>query len=212
MEIKFSNIVPAPIPKKDIKLSEIWSRDIVFNSNQNYLIYAESGKGKTTFINIIFGKRKDYTGIASINNQDVKSINDKKFSEIRRQNLSIVPQDLGLFPELTLIENIKIKNKISNYKTDHEIQEMIDLLELSGMENRIAGKLSFGQRQRTTIIRALCQDFEFILLDEAFSHLDKRNTDIAWQLITSETNKKQAGIISTSLTSEFDNNLIKLMV
>ena len=212
MEIKFSNIVPAPIPEKDIKLSEIWSRDIVFTSSHKYLIYAESGKGKTTFINIIFGKRKDYTGYASINNIDVKDINDNDFSEIRRNKLSIVPQGLNLFPDLTLLENIKIKNKISNYKTDNEIQEMIDLLELSGMENRMAGKLSFGQRQRTAIIRSLCQDFEFILLDEAFSHLDNRNTDIAWKLIVSEAEKRNAGVICTSLTSEIDNNLIKLMV
>lgn len=212
MEIKFSDIIPAPIPDKDIKLSEIWSRDIVFNSGQKYLIYAESGKGKTTFINIIFGKRKDYNGNAFINDQNIKDIKDTEFSNIRRSKISIVPQGLNLFPDLSLIENIQIKNRISNYKTEAEIQEMIDLLELSGMENRKAGKMSFGQRQRTAIIRALCQNFEFILLDEAFSHLDNRNTKIAWQLITSEADKKHASVISTSLTSEFDNNITKIMV
>ncbi len=212
MEIKFSNIIPAPIPDKDIKTSEIWSRDIAFKSGEKYLIYAESGKGKTTFVNIIFGKRKDYTGNAYIDNQIIKGIKDKDFSEIRRSKISIVPQGLNLFPDLSLIENIRIKNRITNHKSESEIQEMIDLLELSGMENRKAGKMSFGQRQRTAIIRALCQDFDFILLDEAFSHLDKRNTQIAWQLISSEADKKNASVISTSLTSEFDNNITKLMV
>ncbi len=212
MEIEFSNIIPAPIPHKDINKSEIWSRDIVFSSHKNYLIYAESGKGKTTFINIIFGKRNDYTGNAYLNKKLIKEIKDKDFSKIRQSKISIVPQGLYLFPDLTLIENIRIKNKISNHKSESEIHNMIDLLELSGLENRKAAKMSFGQRQRTAIIRALCQDFEFILLDEAFSHLDNRNTDIAWNLITSEAEKKQASVISTSLTSDFDYNITKLMI
>jgi len=59
MEIRFSKIIPIPIPESNIANSEIWNRDLLFEQNNKYLIYADSGKGKTTFVNIIFGLRKD---------------------------------------------------------------------------------------------------------------------------------------------------------
>lgn len=212
MEIKFSNIIPAPIPEKDIKQSEIWGRDFIINPQEKILIYAESGKGKTTFVNIIFGSRKDYSGKLFIDNQDIKDIKPNDLSHIRQFNLSMLPQGLALFDDLSLIENIRIKNRITNYKTEAEIKDMIKLLGLEDLENRKAAKMSFGQRQRTAIIRALCQPFEFILLDEAFSHLDSYNTKIAWKLITNEVEKQKAGVVLTSLSSDFNDELRKYRV
>ncbi len=212
MEIKFSNIIPTPIPDKDILQSEIWGRDVSFTSNNKYLIYAESGKGKTTFSNIIAGFRKDYTGNVFFDNQKIETLNHNRYSKIRQDTLSIVPQGLGLFDNLSLIENIYIKNTITNYKTKEEIQQMINILGLEGLEKRKALKMSFGQRQRTAIIRALCQPFSFIILDEAFSHLDDNNTKIAWQLIVEETKKQKAGVIVTSLSQDFDKDLIKFRI
>lgn len=213
MKIKFSSVIPAPIPEKDIFNSEIWSRDILFESPNKYLIFAESGKGKTTFINIIFGLRKDYSGNVFIDSENIRNLNLDKFAEIRKSQLSIVPQGLMLFNELSLINNIRIKNNITKHYSESKILEMIDLLGLTGLENRLASKLSFGQRQRVAIIRALCQNFSFILLDEAFSHLDDFNVKKAWTLILEEATKQNAGIILTSLKNKFiDNSLIKIKV
>lgn len=212
MEIKFSEVIPAPIPEKDILQSEIWSRDISFNKTNKYLIYADSGKGKTTFVNIIFGIRKDYSGKVFINGNDINNCSLNYFSELHKNTLSIVPQGLFLFHELTMLENINIKNRLQNHLSASRINEMIEKLGLKGFENRKAGKMSFGQRQRVAIIRALCQSFEFLLLDEAFSHLDNKNTQIAWELIKEEADNQHAGIILTSLQKDFENELIKLRV
>ncbi len=212
MEIKFSNIIPAPIPEKDIKQSEIWGRDIILNSNDKFLIHADSGKGKTTFINIIFGTRKDYTGELFINDNNIKDFSQKEISILRKEKISIVPQGLQLFPDLDIIENIQIKNRIQDFKTQEEITNLIKVLGLKGLENRKAAKLSFGQRQRVAVIRALCQSFEFILLDEAFSHLDSTNSGIVFDLICKESESQNAGIILTSLSKEFEEGLIKYRV
>lgn len=212
MEIKFSGVIPAPIPEKDILQSEIWGRDITFNAGENTLIYADSGKGKTTFVNIIFGNRKDFTGDLYINGKNSKNLSLNDYSALHKNMLSIVPQGLLLFPELTAIENINIKNRIQNYQTAERISEMMEILGISGFENRKAGRLSFGQRQRVAIVRALCQSFEYILLDEAFSHLDSTNTLIAWDLIKEEAGKQNAGIILTSLNKEFEKEMKKLRV
>ncbi len=212
MEIKFSGVIPAPIPEKDILQSEIWGRDLTFNPRERTLIYADSGKGKTTFVNVIFGSRKDFTGKLYIDGRDSKSLSINDYSLLRKNAISIVPQGLQLFPELTAIENINIKNRIQNYQTIERITQMMEILGLSGFENRKAGRMSFGQRQRVAIIRALCQSFEFILLDEAFSHLDSTNTQIAWDLIKEEADKQNSGIIVTSLNTEFEKEMKKLRV
>jgi ABC-type multidrug transport system ATPase subunit len=64
--------------------------------------------------------------------------------------------------------------------------------------------LSLGQRQRVAIIRALCQPFDFLLMDEPFSHLDDDNIAILTELIGSEVEKQKAGMILTSLGSEYN--------
>lgn len=212
MEIKFSGVIPAPIPEKDILQSEIWGRDITFPGTDKTLIYADSGKGKTTFINIIYGSRKDFSGDVLIDGVNIKNFSLNQLSDLHKSRLSIVPQGLLLFPELTMIENINIKNRLQNHLSQSRIAEMTETLGLTGFENRKAGRMSFGQRQRVAIIRALCQRFEFILLDEAFSHLDTTNTNIAWELIKDEAERQKAGIILTSLKQDFESGLNKLRV
>ena len=63
--------------------------------------------------------------------------------------------------------------------------------------------LSYGQRQRVAIIRALCQPFDFLLLDEPFSHLDEANTEAAFQLIEQVCAEQKAGFILVSLGEKF---------
>ncbi|HRT13902.1 MAG TPA: ATP-binding cassette domain-containing protein [Bacteroidales bacterium] len=210
MEIRFSKIIPIPIPESNIANSEVWNRDLIFKQKNNYLIYADSGKGKTTFVNIILGLRKDYTGNVYIDEKNISNFSINQFSKLRKNHLSIVPQGLQLFSELTVLENINIKNRIQNFKTPKQISEMIYKLGLNGFENKKTAKISFGQKQRVAIIRALCQRFDYILLDEPFSHLDTKNSEIAWDLIKTETEEQNASIIITSLKNDFETNIIKL--
>ena len=62
-----------------------------------------------------------------------------------------------------------------------------------------AGKLSFGQQQRVAFIRALCQPFDFLFLDEPISHLDDDNSRIMGELIIAEAKAQGAGVIATSI-------------
>jgi putative ABC transport system ATP-binding protein len=80
---------------------------------------------------------------------------------------------------------------------------MTQQLGMSAQLNQKTKTLSYGQKQRLAIIRALCQPFEFLLLDEPFSHLDNTNINIAWQLIQTEAKKQNAGIILTSLGNNY---------
>jgi ABC-type Mn2+/Zn2+ transport system ATPase subunit len=72
-------------------------------------------------------------------------------------------------------------------------------LEIDNKWNQVCGLLSMGQQQRVAIIRALCQPFEWLILDEPFSHLDEVNTQRCLKLINEQTDAMQAGFVLTSL-------------
>lgn len=123
----------------------------------------------------------------------------KQWVEIRKHSLSMLFQDLRIFTELTAIENIRLKNNLTGYKTRKEILSLFEALGLSDKLNVKAGKLSFGQQQRVAFIRSLCQPFDFIFLDEPISHLDDNNARIMGELVMEEAGKQGAGIIVTSI-------------
>ncbi len=108
-----------------------------------------------------------------------------------------------LFPKLTLWENIKIKNNLTNFKTDEHILMLIDKLGLSEKKDQLVETLSLGQRQRVSIIRSLCQPFDFLLLDEPFSHLDESNIEILTTILDQELEDQDAGFIMTTLNNEY---------
>jgi putative ABC transport system ATP-binding protein len=124
--------------------------------------------------------------------------------EMRRKELSIVFQGLKLFDDLTAFENIAIKNKLTEHKSENDISEFAKLLGVEEHLSRPVRFLSFGQKQRVAIIRALCQPFKTILLDEPFSHLDLKNSKIAYELLLQESMNNNASIIITSLSENLD--------
>jgi putative ABC transport system ATP-binding protein len=213
MEIILNTLLPYPIAELDISNSEIWNKnEIVIQSSKRILVKAPSGKGKTTLIYIIYGLRSDFTGKVLINNKDNTKINLSQWTNIRRLQLSIVYQGLRLFPELSAIDNILLKNRLTNIYSKEEIIEMAKLLNVFDCLEKPAAHLSFGQQQRIAIIRALCQPFEFLLLDEPFSHLDEDNIKAALNLINDVCNKQNAGFILTSLSDDYDFKFDKVYI
>jgi ABC-type lipoprotein export system ATPase subunit len=108
-------------------------------------------------------------------------------------------QELRLFPELTSWENIQIKNKLTNHLSSKVIRGYFEML---GIADKIDAKvefMSYGQRQRLAIIRALAQPFDFILLDEPISHLDDNNAAVVAQMIKTRLQESGAGLIVTSV-------------
>ncbi|MDR1897603.1 MAG: ATP-binding cassette domain-containing protein [Prevotellaceae bacterium] len=178
---------------------EIWNNDVSFRKGEKYLISASSGRGKSSFLSFVFGERNDFSGDIYFDNQEIKTLRKEEWQNIRKKSLSCVFQGLRLFSDLTALENIRLKNKLTGYKTAEEIDYLIEKAELQDKRNEKAGRLSFGQQQRIATIRALCQPFDFILLDEPFSHLDEKNIEVMTGLINSEIETQNAGMFLCSL-------------
>lgn len=180
--------------------SQIWEEEsFVFQRGCRICLQAESGSGKSSLLSFIFGNRTDYKGRILFNNTDIRTFSIQQWCEIRKTSIALLPQDMRLFPELTVAQNIDLKNNVTAYKSPKEITSLLEKLGIEDKKDVMVGKLSIGQMQRVAIIRTICQPFDFIFLDEPVSHLDERNNRIVAEIITDEAKKQGAGIVATSV-------------
>lgn len=200
MTIRLDHMIPLPLLEQDTTGSAVWEAEsVLFEQGKTYIIEAPSGKGKTSLLSVIYGIRKDYQGKVFLDERDIITYSWKEWSALRKKNLSFIFQGLELFDNLTALENIRLKNTITQHHTERKIEEMADRLGLTDVMHRKAAILSFGQQQRVAILRALCQPFDYLLADECFSHIDRVNSLKAYQVIREECESQGAGLILTSL-------------
>ncbi len=184
--------------------SQIWLADVRFTRPAFYMIEAESGTGKSSLCSFIYGSRGDYRGTVAFDGRDVRSLTIDEWCRIRTHALAYLPQEMHLFPELTVEENILIKNRLTDCRSGQWIRQALERLEIPEKISSPAGLLSVGQQQRVAIIRALCQPFDFILIDEPVSHLDARNNSIVASLIEEEARANSAGVLATSVGNKIN--------
>jgi len=179
--------------------SQVWNKTLSFNKGENIHIIAPSGSGKTSLIHFLYGLRKDYKGRISYDSNDIKNFDAENFSVWRQQHISIVFQDLRLFTEQTVSQNLEIKRILSPFHATNNIEAMAKRLGIESKLNKPCKTCSYGEQQRIAIIRALQQPYDFLLLDEPFSHLDELNRKKAMDLMEEESNKRNATIILADL-------------
>lgn len=198
-KITLKGVVPEIFASREKLASDIWLRDVSFERGKSYLVRAESGTGKSSLCSYIYGQRGDYRGAILFDNDDISRFGSTQWSDIRQNSISILFQELRLFGELTALENVWIKNSITNFKSREEIIHLFEELGIADKLDTRTSHLSYGQQQRVALIRALCQPFSFLLLDEPISHLDDKNSDIMRDVILREVRAQGAGVIATSI-------------
>jgi putative ABC transport system ATP-binding protein len=203
MKIEFVNVVPEPLLNEFSVSSQLWGKHVQFQTLQNSIIDASSGKGKSTFISLLAGIRKDYQGEILYDNKNINLLSKQEWTQIRRTKFAFVFQDLQLFDKLTVRENLLLKNNLTDFKSEKEIIDDLNELGLGNKWDQVCGNLSLGQQQRVAILRSLLQPSEFIIMDEPFSHLDTTNTNIALELIYRHSMKHNSGLILTSLGDQY---------
>jgi len=211
MNIQFSYVIPEPLSSIQHKSDSIWNADFTIQTGEKILLNAASGKGKTTFTHLLMGIRSDFSGDIFFNGKKTKLMKLDDWVLIRKNKIAVVYQDLQLFPELTAFENVIVKNQLTQFLTINEIEFLFEQVGLIDKRKQITATLSMGQKQRVAIIRALCQPFEWLILDEPFSHLDNENRNICFKIISERCALNNAGMILTSLDemdiSDFDKQL-----
>jgi len=204
MQLELQHIIPIPLKDKLLQRdSDIWNKQLQFETGDFIKIKAPSGTGKTTFVNIIYKLRKDFEGEVLWNKKNLTAIKADELAQLRQQNISIIFQDLRLFPNLTARENIELNRVLQQpiYESN-VIDEMAAQLGIASILHQKASMCSYGEQQRLAIIRSLMQPFNWLIMDEPFSHLDKNNINKASALIEAECKKRNAGFILTDLEDD----------
>lgn len=180
--------------------SQVWLvPELTFRRGCRLCVQAESGGGKSSLLSFIYGNRSDYSGTLLFNERNAQSLTVDDWCDVRVRHLSLLPQEMRLFPELTVMQNIQMKNQLSHHKTEQQILALLERLGIAEKANERLGLLSIGQQQRVAAIRAVCQPFDFILLDEPVSHLDKNNNQEIARIVDEEATAQGAGVVSTSV-------------
>jgi glycine betaine/proline transport system ATP-binding protein len=142
---------------------------------ETFVVMGLSGSGKSTFIRCLNRLIEPTTGEILIDGVDIMKMNGEKLREVRRRTMSMVFQNFGLLPHRTVLSNVEFGLEISDVdKTEREqkARDAIKLVGLEGFEQSLPSELSGGMQQRVGLARALANDPEILLMDEAFSALD----------------------------------------
>ena len=149
-------------------------KDISFSLKRGQIgcILGESGSGKTTLLRILGGFQKPSRGVVSLRKQIINS--KKVFTPPAQRKIGFTFQESGLFPHLTVKENIFFGLKIFERKKQREwVSELMTILDVGRFKNRYPHQLSGGERQRVGLARALASQNDILIMDEPFSHLDE---------------------------------------
>ena len=142
-------------------------------------IVGPSGSGKSTLFHIVGGLTPPTAGEVVVGGVDVGKVSDAKRTELRRTSVSFVFQKFNLLPNLTARDNIRTALYIAGRRMDHFEDELSNVLELLGIENRLEqrpNEMSGGEQQRVAIARALATAPAILLADEPTGNLDTANS------------------------------------
>ncbi|GAK41049.1 glycine betaine/L-proline ABC transporter ATP-binding protein [Paenibacillus urinalis] len=140
-----------------------------------FVIMGLSGSGKSTLVRMLNRLIEPTSGEILVHGKDLRKMNKEQLREVRRKTISMVFQSFALLPHRTVLDNVEYGLEIQ--KVDKSIRtekakEALALVGLKGWEDKLPSELSGGMQQRVGLARALANDPEVMLMDEAFSALD----------------------------------------
>lgn len=172
---------------KDVSLS--------INEGEIFVIMGLSGSGKSTLVRLLNRLIEPTRGSVLLKGSDIAHISDHELREVRRQNISMVFQNFALMPHMTVIENTAFGLELAGVPEAQRHQAAKAALERVGLDaycESYPDELSGGMKQRVGLARALTNDPDILLMDEAFSALDPLiRTEMQDELIRLQNDDKR---------------------
>ena len=169
-------------------------------SGDIFALLGESGSGKSSALKFIAGLEKAQLGSVALDGNDLSDDGSHSVKPELRE-IGMVFQDYALFPHMTVFQNISFGiNQLSKIEKTIKVEQLLDLINLRGIEKKYPHQLSGGEQQRVSLARSLATSPKLLLLDEPFSGLDKSQRD---QLVKEVREiLKNAGVTSILVTHD----------
>lgn len=151
--------------------------DVEVHPDKTCVITGASGSGKTTLMHLLGGILSPAEGSVLLNETEFSQLKSKERDAFRGENISLIFQDDRFFPDLSILEQMKLHLWFGKrVKADeNELIKMAETLHMQDYLNKSPSQLSKGQRQRAAVLVALAKKPKFILADEPTSNLDEAN-------------------------------------
>jgi len=191
---------------KDLAYSYDKSNWIIFpdmycSAGYSYLILGQSGTGKTTFLHLLSGLLKPMKGDITIGDKSLAKLSGGQLDKFRGQNIGVVFQSAHFISSLSVMDNLKLAQKLSGNTVDeNRIKSLLDTLNLGHKDKSLTKDLSVGEKQRVAIARAVINKPAILLADEPTSALDDKNCDEVLDLL--EKTAKDANSILMIVTHD----------
>ncbi len=159
------------------RIKALYQVNINIQDGEFIAIVGSSGSGKTTLLNMLGGLDYPTEGSVTVRKQKLEKLKSDELTIFRRRNIGFVFQNYNLMPVLNVYENIVLPLKLDGLSEDSVyLREIIQVLKLEDMLERMPETLSGGQQQRVAIARAIVSKPAIILADEPTGNLDSRNS------------------------------------
>lgn len=175
LELLEDNKTKDEILKKSGATVGVNQADLDIKEGEIFVIMGLSGSGKSTLVRMLNRLIEPTDGSVYIDGEDIMQMNKESLRDVRRKKISMVFQNFGLFPHRTILENTEYGLEVQGVNKEERQQKAERALDNAGLlpyKDQLPNQLSGGMQQRVGLARALANDPEVLLMDEAFSALD----------------------------------------
>ncbi|MBL0455639.1 glycine betaine/L-proline ABC transporter ATP-binding protein ProV [Aeromonas enteropelogenes] len=165
----------ASILKKTGQTLGVQGVDLAIHEGEIFVVMGLSGSGKSTLVRLFNRLIEPTRGQVLIDGEDIAAISDRELRQVRRKKISMVFQSFALMPHLTVLENTAFGLELAGVpliERQQSARQALDQVGLGPWMNAFPDALSGGMKQRVGLARALANDPDILLMDEAFSALD----------------------------------------
>ncbi|WP_423446544.1 ABC transporter ATP-binding protein [Kocuria sp. KSNUG] len=189
--------------------------DVSFAEGEFVGLLGASGSGKTTFVNVLAGLENATVGVVTVAGHDMGALSSTERARLRREDIGVVFQDNNLIQEFTARENVAlplIMGGVRRRDAHAEADEMLGVLGLWDLGDRVPGQLSGGQQQRVGVARALVGGRQVLLADEPTGALDTENSRAILGLFAELASTGVTVVVAThdSLIEEYADRILVL--
>jgi lipoprotein-releasing system ATP-binding protein len=178
-------------------------------------VIGKSGCGKSTLLYILSTMDTEFDGELLIDGASTRNKNEKYLAHLRNEKIGFVFQFHYLMNEFTVLENVMLPglklNRFTTQEVEHRAMERLRMLNIDKLAFKRANQISGGEKQRVAIARALINDPLIIMADEPTGNLDKRNSDIIFEMFRRMSEEFDQTLLIVTHDLNFANNTRKVI-